>query len=525
MNAPPGFLQPARWLTPAFVFLSAFALFRPSLQFDFVYDARYQILSGAFLHDPTNWGSVLSLRVMSMDVLDFHRPAHLASLMLDSAVWGLEPFGYHLTNVVLHAVNAVLVYFLGLRIISSLPSPRPHVWPAVAGALLFAVHPLQAEAACEPTYREDLLVVFFTLAALLCASGVSADSIKSRRVLRGAACAVLCFLACASKETGFAAAGILLLWRLCFGDGGERKWWSATLVACFASTAVFAVLRFTLETPNSIVFETKPDFLNGSLPAALATQPIILALYARNFFLPVGLCADYGPASLATLSALEAWAGLCVILALAALAALRSRPVKFALGFIAVALLPVSNLLPMYHPAADRYLYLPLAGAGFLLAAALSALPPKGWPFRITSLGILVFLGTMALVAWNRQMVWRDSHSLWADTAKKNPISRNAWLGLGFDLQRRGLPADSMPYFLRALEISGPDDAEAWMGLAVAMDARCETTAAREAVARALAANPDFRHPRDRMRRALMERQHAADVGILLEKLSGSTVN
>lgn len=506
------------WAAPAFVFFVSFSLFCPSLAFDFVYDARYQILSGDFLHNPANWPSILTLRVLSMDVLDFNRPAHLAFLMLDATIWGRDPFGYHLTNVLLHAINAVLVYFVALRLLQAASPLRPRVWPALAGALLFALHPLQAEAVCEPSYREDLLVVFFSLTALLCASGITADSGKSQRILRGVACAALCLLASASKETGLAAAGFLLLWRLCFVEDGTRKWWAGTLTACFAATALYATLRFTLETTPSTIFETKPRFLNGSLPAALATQPLILALYARNFFLPSALCADYGPASLGPASPLEVWAGLCVLLALAALVAYRSRPAAFGLGVIALALLPVSNLLPMYHPAADRYLYLPLAGAGFLLATALSALPQKGWIPPTSSLATLILLGALGLTAWHRQFVWRDSQTLWSDTAQKNPRSFNAWLGLAFDNQRRGLPAESIPYLHRANELAGGGDTEVLLALAVALDAEGKPAPAREALQKALARNPDLRNPEQRTARAVMEIHHARAVRQLLEK-------
>ena len=86
------------------------AVFWPTLSAEFVYDARLQIVTGDFIHDPGNWLPVLSFGVLGMDVLDFNRPVQLASLMLDAAIWGREPFGYHLTSVLLHVVNVVLVW-------------------------------------------------------------------------------------------------------------------------------------------------------------------------------------------------------------------------------------------------------------------------------------------------------------------------------------------------------------------------------------------------------------------------------
>ena len=159
-------------------------VFAPTLSAGFVYDARLQILTDPFLHDPRNWWPVLSFGVLSQDVLDFNRPVHLASLMLDAAVWGKEPFGYHLTSVVLHAANVVMLWGVLRGLVASRPvAPQRAARHGVTGLrdattaasllppLLFAVHPLVTEAVCEPTFREDLLVAFFTLAGLLIAMG------------------------------------------------------------------------------------------------------------------------------------------------------------------------------------------------------------------------------------------------------------------------------------------------------------------------------------------------------------------
>jgi hypothetical protein len=515
-------------LCATLVFIVPFALFSPSLAFDFVYDARYQILSGDFLHTPSNWRNILTLDVMSMDVLDFNRPAHLASLMLDAALWGRNPFGYHLTNVILHASNSVLVFLVVLRILPSKTTAEycfaheekylPLACCAMAGALFFAVHPLQVEAVCEPSYREDLLVVFFTLATLLSASLARVWPIRTLRFLSGVACVVFCFLACAAKETGFMAVGILYLWRVCIDKEVSWSWWIPTLSGCFLATGIFVAMRFGLETADSEVFESKPGFLGGSFPAAVSIQTRILVLYARNLVNPAGLCADYGPPSLGAISDLEAAAALSVFVLVSLLIACRSNRAAFCLGFIVLGLLPVSNLLPMFRPAADRYIYLPMAGVGMLTAVLMSAIPVRGWVpgfFRISFAAIIVWFG---LLSWNRQMVWRDSESLWEDTAKKNPSSRNAWLGLGFDLQRSGGAADSVVFFEKALEVSDSGDAEAWMGLAVALDARGDSFGAQQALVRALDANPDFQNPDSRRLRGIMERDHAIDTLKLLKK-------
>ena len=165
MESPP-------WRQAALLVAATLVVFLPALSADFVYDARMQILTDPFLHDPRNWWPVLTFQTLRMDVLDFNRPVNLASLMLDATLWGREPFGYHLTSVLLHAANVLLVWSVWRslrgadRVAGAAGASWLDVGTTILPPLLFAVHPVVTEAVCEPSFREDLLVAFFTLAAL-----------------------------------------------------------------------------------------------------------------------------------------------------------------------------------------------------------------------------------------------------------------------------------------------------------------------------------------------------------------------
>ena len=187
------------WQQAAVLAALTFAVFSPTLSAGFVYDARMQILTGDFIHDASHWLDVLSFRVLGMDVLDFNRPVHLASLMLDAAMWGREPFGYHLTSLLLHVVNVLLV----CTVIRQITSPAASL-SSVLATLVFALHPVVTEAVCEPTYREDLLVATFSLAALVLAMRHDAADTTLDR-WRALGCVVCCLLAIASKESGIVA--------------------------------------------------------------------------------------------------------------------------------------------------------------------------------------------------------------------------------------------------------------------------------------------------------------------------------
>src|SRR5262245_62612926 len=97
-------------------------------------------------------------------------PVALLSFSLDYAVWGMNPFGYHLTNVLLHAANSVLLYVLALGLLGrALPAaaPRAIMLGAAVAALFFALHPLRAESVAWITERRDGLSTLFYLVTVL----------------------------------------------------------------------------------------------------------------------------------------------------------------------------------------------------------------------------------------------------------------------------------------------------------------------------------------------------------------------
>jgi len=126
----------------------------------------------------TNWDDYLNFRdnpsyrglgwaqlkwMWSTPFSGHYHPLTWMTLGLDYALWGMAPLGYHLTNVLLHAANSVLLYF----VIAAILRQRAPAWPAVAGALLHALHPLRVESVAWVTERRDVLCGFFALLTVL----------------------------------------------------------------------------------------------------------------------------------------------------------------------------------------------------------------------------------------------------------------------------------------------------------------------------------------------------------------------
>lgn len=493
------------------------AVFWPTLSAQFVYDARLQVLTGDFIHDPGNWVPVLSGQVLAMDVLDFNRPVQLASLMLDAAVWGRDAFGYHLTSVLLHALNVVMVWGIVRGLSRAGERQAEGLSYAGLAALLFAVHPIVTEAVCEPTFREDLLVAACTLGALLLAMRHDPAAPNGDR-WRALGCAGLCFLAVASKESGIAAPLVLGAYWWLFRQREPRAFWTLAVGGGKLAALAFLAARFLLEPAQSAIFEAKPQYPGGSFLGAMEIEPRILALYAQLVAFPVNLCADYGLYSVRHLPLPVAVVILAGLVAAAVVAIRADRRIALACAIIVLPLIPVSNLFPIYRAAADRYMYLPMAGValavGWLLDGPwLAARPRLREKATIACMAAVVLLG-MACV--ERQKVWANPLALWEDTFRKNPVAYTAASGLADSLREAGRLPEAERAAREAIRLSDGKRGDPYATLALILDAQGREAEAFEAAGKALEVQPSLADPEARVRVLAMERQVAEEWGRLL---------
>ena len=140
------------------VFLITCVVFLPSLSNEFVnWDDQSQLVEN-FRYRGLG---VREIKWMFTTMYPGHyHPLTWLSFGMDYIVWGMNPFGYHLTNLILHALNAVLFYFLCFTLLSRAP-------PAALAALLFSLHPLRVESVAWAVERRDVLSSFFFLATML----------------------------------------------------------------------------------------------------------------------------------------------------------------------------------------------------------------------------------------------------------------------------------------------------------------------------------------------------------------------
>jgi len=494
-------------------------LYLPILRGDFAYDSRPQVLTSDYIHEPASIEKVLTLRVLREDVMNRRRPVLLVSLMLDSMVWGKNPLGYHLTNVLLHT-GCVVLLFLFLLALGRACRPKAELgrkvlWGALAGALLFAVHPVNSEAVCNISYRADMLAAFYLLAALCFASLPGLRS-QTNKFAVGAGCSIALLLSAGSKESGIIGPVLLLLYALMIRPREERKVWPWVFLASAALVGGFTVAAFSLGPMKSIIFtDTAPG---GSMEALLRVQPRLWTMQILHVLFPQGLCADYGPYSVRGINFPMAVFSLSLVILLVWQFGREDRLVFFSALFCVVALAPTSNVIPLYRPVADRFLYVPMIAVAMIPAAfarrSMSEFGNRAW----LALALVVSLGMCALTI-SRQYVWRDRVTLWENTAAKNPYSTTAHNNLGFAYFDKGKARMAVKSWLEVLQITKGNHADAWAGLAVGSDALGQPLKADAAYVRAAAIDPIYRDPETLVSALRWEWEQARKLGVVAKRV------
>lgn len=494
--------------------LLTFALYLPSLWSGFVYDAEAQILIGDYLHDRSHFADVLTFRVLAHDVLDGNRPVQLLSLMTDSLFWGKNPVGYHLTSNLLHSANAVSLFLLLIRLC---PEGRESRQAAFVATLIFAAHPVLVEPVAEVSSREDLLATFFLLTSLLLgwfwANGRA-------RAWALAGCWLAVPLACGSKETGVAAPFLLLLCGLLFRGKSPMKSWLILAGGALALAVAFLAARFSLQPAVSEIFLQKPQYLGGSFWTVCKIQPYIWAFSIRSIFLPFWLSADYVSQNVFAISTFWMVVILALFLLMQGLAAWKSRLAVFGVAIFWLGLAPVSNLIPIYRPLADRYLYLPMVGLAIVLCGVLLLVVRRRYLYTVLLWAVAGLAIALACLSWNRQLVFANSLNLWTDTFAKSPYSDTAANNLGYALLQDEKYERALQIFEKAVNLTGGKKPNVWAGAAVTLEKLHRPIEAEAALDRAIALEAIYADPVQVVKSLLVTKEQAEVMREILKRKS-----
>ncbi len=476
---------------PLVLGVMAFLIYWPSLRSDFVYDARDEILKEGFITNLSNLPDVISLKVLKMQLILADRPGQLLYLMLIAMFSGKEPWGYHWGSNLLHAANVVLLFFLLQRLVTQeQESVRGGGWrrelAVIVATLLFALHPIAVEAVSSISYSSDLLVVFFTLAALIAATHFRPTDFRSAFVIGGVG--VVCATAAVTcKESGMAVSLVLVVYWLLFRRMEPRGPWLVFLGLACIVPVMFLTARFVLAAPNPYRLE----YLGGSFPQVFLIQPRLWVFMMGKLVWPVALSADYTVENADGITMPMAIAVLLVVILAQVCLAANSRLGALGVAIYWLGLASVSNLFPLYRILADRFYYLPLAGVVMQLLALFLIATRYRPGFTLALAACVLALFPLSVLTLMRQFVFADEVALWTDTLQASPSSWMAHNGLGSALFHQGKVEDSIQQFQQALEIHS-NYAEAHNNLGNALSASGQTADGVLQYQAAIALNPGY---------------------------------
>ena len=457
-----------------------------------------------------------------------YQPLSWLTLGIDYTVWGMRPWGYHLTNILLHAADAAMLFLVSVSILAAVrirgsvdgvdpavgtqgPLSLGVIVAGMAAALAWAVHPQHVESVVWVTERRDVLSGLFYLACvwsyLQAHRPEASDSERGRWQTASVACCVMALLSKATTVSIPVVLVILDVYPLRRLSGKPWTWLQQPNRHVLHEKLNYAVLA-VLAVVVGFVGQAKSEALR-SLDEIGVTERLAIAAHSVFFYVsktvwPIDLAPLYSrPETIRPLDPPFVYGVLAVAGGTAVVVLLRRRwPAGLAVWTCYIAaLLPTSGLITIGDElVADRYSYLPtlslfVLGGGMLL-----------WLWEISWLGRLrlawrasLAMGTAALLTVSARqaagvmVVWQDSLTLWQHVIERRPRSHKAWNNLGGALAKDKRFAEAERVCRRAIELD-PDRAAGHHNLGVILTRMNRDAEAEPAFREAIRLNPDHGH-------------------------------
>jgi hypothetical protein len=415
-------------------------------------------------------------------------PLTWISLMLDWSIGGPGPRIFHLTNLILHLANVLLLFF----ILDRMTGRRR---PSAVTAVLFAIHPLHVESVAWIAERKDVLSTLFMLLTLMAYAGF----VERPGLVRRLAVVLLFALGLLAKPMLVTLPVLLLMldaWPL------RRKEPWRHLVLEKAPLLALSIATGALTLVAQRQGGTVGSLAGYPLGVRVANAVVATATYLGKAIWPTRLAAFYPHPG----ASLAAWkvagsALVLVTLTLWTIQVRRSRPyLLFGWAWYLVTLAPVVGIVQVgWQARADRYTYIPLIGIFLGVAWAVSdRFAERPALFGSLASAVLVMLG---IGAFAQAGYWRDSETLFRHALAVTDNNSVAHNNLGTALLRRGLPSQAEEHFAEAVRID-PSFADAHSNLGVALGRQGMIDEAILEFQRALDLEPDHPDARRNLERA-----------------------
>jgi len=432
-------IDPSKKTLIIYIVLTAAVLivFAQSSRCDFInFDDDLYVTDNSYVQSGLSAGSI---RWAFTDIYhaELWHPLTWLSLMLDYTLYGLNPAGFHATNVILHMLSALLLFLLFNRMTGA-------VWKSAFVAAMFALHPLRAESVAWIAERKDVLSVFFSMLTL-CLYVYYTEKPAVKRYLPVALSFILALM---SKPIAVTLPLVMILldyWPLKrFGsnNAGMALLQLREKAPLLVLSAFLTVVTFFAESVTS-----RRNIYTSTF-SRLADASISFVTYLQKIFWPHDLVIFYPfPEQLPVWHVLGAVV-LIIAVSVAVIINVKRFPYLFTGWFwYAVTILPLLGITRIgVHLIHDRYAYLPSIGISVMLAWGIpSLIRTKEAGRRILFPAAIAFLGIAAVLTWQQCAYWKNSFALYDHALK---VTDNNFIAFG----GRGVAYSELGQYQKALE-------------------------------------------------------------------------
>lgn len=403
-----------------------------SINNGFTLDDRGYLVECDYIKDWRNLFAIFTPDYLKApaDKVDLNRPMMTWSLIVEYAFWGLNPSGYHTTNILLHALNSILLYIF----LSSCFKDRR---AAFLSSMIFAVHPIHTEAVNGINFREDLLMTsFYILSMFLFTKRLEQGG---RHTLFYSTAILLSFIsALLSKEMAVTLPLLLLILhylhtknlRLTISEG--QWFYMGCIFVLLVYIAGLSFIYANTQLPRGHFFE-------GEGITVVPLLGRITAYYLRFLAFPFNMSIDHNiEASESFFEFLPLLSiVLLILLLLMSIKGFKKKPAFFPVMLLFITLIPVMATF-YQQPLAERFLYLPSAGAAALFGTSLSLLIGTNKRGFTIYLCLFLTVAFYSAVTVSRNRVWGNDILLYQDALKASPKSQRVHFNLGKVYEEKG---------------------------------------------------------------------------------------
>jgi protein O-mannosyl-transferase len=426
----------------------AFTCFFPASGYDFTnWDDNYLVTQNAAIRDISLSGII---KIFTSFSLNHYHPLVTLSYAIEYSLFGLNPFAFHLTNIILHGLNSVLVAIL----VRSLTKKTTAV---LVTGVLFAIHPLRVESVVWIAERKDVLSALFILLSFIL-------YIQYRRTDKQSHfyCVAASFLCALLSKAMAVTLPILFLAYDFFIDGSIHQKRLKEKIPLFLISVAFGIIAMIGQYAGGI----GPKDPSFNVFSSLFLVPYGFLFYCIKFLFPFNLSPVYPyPETIGSTYPLLFWLSpLIVVVLLYCFYRFfrRDRLLVFALSFYVIAILPVLQFIPVGRMmTADRFSYVPLVGLMLILGQGFHTLWIQMQNHLYRRFLLVVVSLCIAAGLWHltRQQMssWQSNQTLWNRVVVDNPSYAEGYNNLGSIYAEGGSQREALNYFHQAISLDSTD--------------------------------------------------------------------